>query len=157
MLLVNGNKTMGMASAAAGAAQPPVQRQQRAFLHASEHATLDPRNVLALHTLFAIAHSLALLLGESWLLVLGTVNCLDRILSTPRQAAQVLQHYQQITAAATDSRSTNALLGLCLVDTAALSISLDSTVPVVPTGVALHCYRARTRLVGTTCRSTTAS
>jgi hypothetical protein len=79
-----------MACVTAGAAQPPVlQRQQRMFLHASEHATLDPRNVLALHTLFAIAHSLALLLGESWLLVLGTVTCLDRILSTPRQAAQV--------------------------------------------------------------------
>ena len=86
--------TRDMASVTAGAAQPPVlQRQQRMFLHASEHATLDPRNVLALHTLFAIAHSLALLLGESWLLVLGTVNCLDRILSTPRQAAQVLQRF----------------------------------------------------------------
>lgn len=89
-----------LAAATSGAAQPPVQRQQRVFLHASEHATLDPRNVLALHTLFAIAHSLALLLGESWLLVLGTVNCLDRILSTPRQAAQVLQHLQQNATAA---------------------------------------------------------
>lgn len=66
-----------------------MQRQQRVFLHGSEHATLDPKNVLALRTLFAIAHRLALLLGESWLLVLGTVNCLDRILSTPRQATQV--------------------------------------------------------------------
>ncbi len=59
------------------------------FLQGTEHASLDPKNVLALRTLFAVAHRLALLLGESWLLVLGTVNCLDCILNTPRQSFQV--------------------------------------------------------------------
>lgn len=67
----------------------PSHKQQRLFLVGTEHATLDPKNVLALRTLFAVAHRLGHLLGESWQLVLGTVNCLDCILNTPRKSAQV--------------------------------------------------------------------
>ena len=59
------------------------------FLVGTEHATLDSKNVLALRALFGLAHRLSALLGESWLLVLATVNCLDCILNTPRQSAQV--------------------------------------------------------------------
>ena len=66
-----------------------VQRQQRMFLAGTEHATLDSKNVLALRALFGLAHRLNALLGESWLLVVATVNCLDCILNTPRQSAQV--------------------------------------------------------------------
>lgn len=67
----------------------PQPQQQRLFLSSTEHATLDAKNLAALRTLFAIATRLALRLGDSWMLVLGTVNCVDCILATPRQAAQV--------------------------------------------------------------------
>ncbi len=56
---------------------------------AGAYAYAGVKNVLALRTLFAVAHRLSLLLSESWLLVLGTVNCLDCILNTPRQSVQV--------------------------------------------------------------------
>lgn len=68
--------------AGAHAAQP-----QRLFLSGTEHAAIDGRNLAALRTLFAVAARLAVVLGESWMLVLGTVNCLDCILATPRQSA----------------------------------------------------------------------
>lgn len=67
----------------------PQPQHQRLFLSGTEHATLDAKNLVALRTLFAIATRLALRLGDSWMLVLGTVNCVDCILATPRQAAQV--------------------------------------------------------------------
>lgn len=61
---------------------------QRLFLHGTEHAYIDAKNLAALRTLFAVAARLALLLGDSWMLVLGPVNCLDCLLATPRQSAQ---------------------------------------------------------------------
>lgn len=144
-----------MASAIIGAAQPPVQRQQRMFLHASEHATLDPKNVLALRTLFAVAHRLALLLGESWLLVLGTVNCLDCILSTPRQAAQVLPLFGRNTPAATECWLDNVLghTSFYRVDATNAAVSLRCIVCFC----AHRCFRCalprdRTQRGGTMCR-----
>ena len=59
----------------------------RMWLVGSEGVQLSAKNVAALRSLFAVAASLEHLLAEGWLIVLGTINCLDCILATPRTAA----------------------------------------------------------------------
>lgn len=56
----------------------------RMWLAGTEGVQLSHKNVAALRTLFAVASSLEQLLGDGWHIVLGTINCLDCILATPR-------------------------------------------------------------------------
>jgi hypothetical protein len=50
---------------------------------------LAPKNVQSMRTLFNIAHRLSNVLGPAWVLVLETMNTLDRILNSPRTTTQV--------------------------------------------------------------------
>ena len=54
------------------------------WLAGTEGVQLSHKNVAALGTLFAIASSLEHLLAGGWNIVLGTINCLDCILASPR-------------------------------------------------------------------------
>ena len=56
------------------------------WLAGTEGVQLSHKNVAALRTLFAVASSLERVLDDGWLIVLGTINCLDCILATPRTA-----------------------------------------------------------------------
>ncbi|KAK9868608.1 hypothetical protein WJX84_001848 [Apatococcus fuscideae] len=69
--------------------QPPdIHRSQSGKAEAGEGMILTPKNVQALRTLFNIAHRLDHKLGSSWVLVLGNLNTLDRILHSPRTTTQ---------------------------------------------------------------------
>lgn len=63
-----------------------VPSAPRMWLVGSEGVQLSAKNVAALCSLFAVAASLEQLLADGWLIVLGTINCLDCILATPRTA-----------------------------------------------------------------------
>lgn len=49
---------------------------------------LAPKNVQSMRTLFNIAHRLSNVLGPAWVLVLETMNTLDRILHSPSTTTQ---------------------------------------------------------------------
>lgn len=66
-----------------------IHRSQSGKTDTSEGMVLTPKNVQALRTLFNIAHRLDHKLGSSWVLVLGNLNTLDRILHSPQTTTQV--------------------------------------------------------------------
>lgn len=66
-----------------------MHRSQSGKTDTSEGMVLTPKNVQALRTLFNIAHRLDHKLGSSWVLVLGNLNTLDRILHSPQTTTQV--------------------------------------------------------------------
>lgn len=68
--------------ALAGTARIPSA--PRMWLAGTEGVQLTHKNVAALRTLFAVASSLEQSLRDGWHIVLGTINCLDCILATPR-------------------------------------------------------------------------
>lgn len=88
----SGLGTAALVPASPGSAGPGGSGQvplKTLMLESREGATLTTKNLNAMRTLFALVHRLSDLLGTSWIYVVDVLNCLDRILTSPKTTVEV--------------------------------------------------------------------